>query len=540
MIMKKIAASENIENFYQKDYIYVDKTEYIFKLIENNERIFISRPRRFGKSLTLNIIGTLFEKGVEPYFKDTWIYDKWDKETYPVLHLNFLDYTTSDIELFKQSLCQQLRNFFGSIGINSYIDDKEPNNLIRNIFFAMPDGMQIVLLIDEYDCQLTANINNPELYEKFRLFIRELYAVLKGKKQIRFIAVTGVTRLKDVSIFSVGSDIIDISYDHAYSKMIGFTRDEIKKFYLDYLRLGVSYEKHKDISEVTDSEIEEFLDRMAEQYNGFSFDEFNENTVFSTYSVNRFLLSLSMKQKVVFGDYWYENGGVPTILKNYLETHELNAENLLSSEITVPYDDFANPTTLLNINENVLMCQTGYLTLKSDINPSSYVITLGTANDEVRRSVSRLVSLRFISQDFFLNPESRISFDTCSADELISHLNKLLATVSYNKYPIKSESVLRTLLQFYFLGRALDVRVESHNSKGRSDLFINFPKRRIIIELKYASGEREEKNKLKEAEDQILENGYGLENLGDRELIRIACVFNGADDKREIKVYSIV
>ena len=97
-----------------------------------------------------------------------------------------------------------------------------------------------MLLIDEYDCQLTANINNPELYEQFRSCIREFYAVLKDNEHIRFLAVTGVTRLKDISIFSVGSDIMDLSYDHAYAQMIGFTREEIKTFYLDYLRLGVA------------------------------------------------------------------------------------------------------------------------------------------------------------------------------------------------------------------------------------------------------------------------------------------------------------
>ena len=280
--MKLIAQSENIENIVDKNSIYVDKTEYIYNLTKQHDRVFFSRPRRFGKSLTLNTIGTLFEKGVEPYFKGTWIYDKWDQDKYPVLHLSFLEYSATDLDAFKKSLCQPIRDFARLNGITDYADDVEPNNLIRNIFTVMQDKMQIVLLIDEYDRQLTANINNPELYEKFRIYLRDFYGAIKGKKQIRFMAVTGVTRLKDVSIFSVGSDIKDLSYNNAYSKLIGFTRDEIKHFYLDYLKLGVSYEKDKAPENVTDSEIENLIDRMASHYDSYCFDEFNKNKVFST------------------------------------------------------------------------------------------------------------------------------------------------------------------------------------------------------------------------------------------------------------------
>ncbi|MBO5566173.1 MAG: AAA family ATPase, partial [Succinivibrio sp.] len=229
--MKEIAQSENIENFLNKNYIYVDKTEYIYNLLKKYERVFISRPRRFGKSLTLNTIGTLFEKGVDPYFKDTWIHDRWDEDTCPVLHLNFLNYRVKSLEEFKIKFSKAVENFAKAQHLSEFIYDVEPDTALDNLFIALNDR-QIVILIDEYDCQLTANINNPELYEQFRQCIREIYAELKGKKQIKFLAVTGVTRLKDVSIFSVGSDILDLTYDSSFSIMIGFTRAEIKKFFI--------------------------------------------------------------------------------------------------------------------------------------------------------------------------------------------------------------------------------------------------------------------------------------------------------------------
>ena len=538
--MKLIAQSENIEKFIENNYIYIDKTEYIYNLTNNYERVFFSRPRRFGKSLTLNTIGTLFEKGVDPYFKGTWIYNRWKQDKYPVLHLSFLKFSVTDLADLKKEFCNEILKFAKANSITGFDHDNEPKILLGNVFSAMADGSQLVLLIDEYDCQLTANINNKELYENFRRFFREFFAVLKGEKHIKFMALTGVTRLKDESIFSVGSDIKDLSYNNAYSKLIGFTRDEIKHFYLDYLKLGVSYEKNKTLESVTDSEIENLIDRMAAHYDSYCFDEFNKNKVFSTYSVNGFLQDIYEKKTVRFGDYWYDIGGLPSILMNYMESHNLNIENLLTSEIEIPYNDFANPTSLIDINENVLMCQTGYLTLKSEIVPG-YDIILGPANREVRTALFLLLSLKiFDTNNSAFSLKNRYVFENGTVEEIIALFNEVLASLSYDKYPVNNESVLRALLQVYLLGRNHDVRIEQHNFKGRSDILVNFPKRRVVLELKYTTQENEEPSKLDEAEKQIKEKGYGLENLADRELLQIACVFNGDKRKRQITMFKKV
>ena len=538
--MKLIAQSENIEKFSENNYIYIDKTEYIYNLTKNYERVFFSRPRRFGKSLTLNTIGTLFEKGVDPYFKGTWIYDKWDQDKYPVLHLSFLKFSVTDLDEFKSDFCNEILKFAKANNITDYNDNKEPKILLGNVFSAMPDGRQLVLLIDEYDCQLTANINNKELYEEFRSLFREFYAVLKGDKHIKFMAITGVTRLKDVSIFSVGSDIKDLSYNNAYSKLIGFTRDEIKHFYLDYLKLGVAYENDKAPEIVTDSEVESLIDRMAVNYDSYCFDEFYKNKVFSTYSVNNFLQDIYEKKTVRFGDYWYDVGGLPSILMKYIESHNLNIDNLLTSEIAIPYNDFVNPTSLIDINENVLMCQTGYLTLKSEIDRNDDII-LGTVNREVRAALFSLLTLRIYERN--VSPYAsgkKYVLEQGSADDVISLFNSVLAVLSYDKYPVNDESVLRALLKVYLLGKGHDVRVEQHNSKGRSDIIVNFTKRRVVLELKYIDKNSEEQKKLDEAEKQIIEKGYGLENLGDRDLLQIACVFNGDKSKRQITMFKTV
>ena len=125
-------------------------------------------------------------------------------------------------------------------------------------------------------------------------------------------------------------------------------------------------------------------------------------------------------------------------------------------------------------------------------------------------------------------------------DEIISLFNEVLAALSYDKYPVKDEPVLRALLQVYLIGRNHDVRIEQNNSKGRSDIIVNFPKRRVVLELKYTDKASEEQKKLDEAEKQIMDKGYGLENLGDRELLQIACVFNGDKNKRQITMFKKV
>ena len=537
--MKEIAQSENIEDFIYSNFIYIDKTEYIYNLIKSYKRVFFSRPRRFGKSLTLNTIGTLFEKGVESYFKDTWIYDKWNQNTCPVLHLNFLKYRTSNVEQFKKIFSEKIAEFASDLNLNGKVKSKEPDLAISELFRALKDR-QIVILIDEYDCQLTANINKPKLYEEFRTCIREFYAALKGAKQIQFLAITGVTRLKDVSIFSVGSDIKDLSYDHAFSQMIGFTRKEIKKFYIDYLKLGISYEKHIDTESVTDTDIEEFLDRMAEHYDSYCFDEFYERKVFSTYSVNNFLQSISQKQRVSFGDYWYEAGGIPSILKNYMESHEIDIEKFQTSEINIHYDDFMNPTSLPEMNENVLMCQTGYLTLKSEIKAPRRV-KLGTANREVKAALNSLLSQKFFNSDklesFF---DADIILEKGTVDEIISHLNSVLATIPYDKYPVENESILRALIQMYLSGLRCDVRAEQHNFKGRSDILINLDKRRIILELKYSDDGHDVNSLLEDAVNQIKDKEYGTEDLKNRELLQIAAVFDGTNEIRKITAYEEV
>ena len=175
--MKSILLSDSFVELRSGNNIYVDKTNEIYKIISSYSRIFFSRPRRFGKSLTLDTIATLFGLGKDPYFKGTFIYDKWNEPTYPILRINFLDYISSDYESFLSGLKNQILKFASknNFSIDPIIDT--PAGYIKALFEAMPIGKQIVVLIDEYDCLLTRNINNKAQYEKFSETLNVLISV---------------------------------------------------------------------------------------------------------------------------------------------------------------------------------------------------------------------------------------------------------------------------------------------------------------------------------------------------------------------------
>ena len=530
--MKDISSTGSFINFYLNNYIYVDKTQYIRDLIKL-ERVFISRPRRFGKSLTLDTIATLFETGVEPYFKGTWIYDKWKEPTYPVLRLNFLDLDKYSLEHFKQKLNAIISSFARDINVKNYEEKVEPEDTIYFLLDELrKEKRQIVILIDEYDCQMTANINNETLYKQFHEKIKSFYATIKNKWPIKFLGITGVTRLKDVEIFSIGSDIRDITNASAYSQMIGFTRDEIKKYYIDYLKLASSYENNCSVDNVTDEQIDSLLDRLAKNYDGYCFDEFYKKKVFSTWSVNSFFQSIIENKFVDFGEYWYDNGGLPSILVNYLKTHELNIFDYLDKDksLKVTDDDFKNPTALTSMNQNVLMCQTGYLTLRSSLNDSN-IIALGIPNGEIYKALNKLLAAKFFKGTIDVtNDANENILDVGSVEDIISLLNTMVNTVTYDAYPLNSESSVQNYVKAYLLGAKQNVFSEIHQAKGRADLVIETNKRRIVFEFKYAQNETEAKIKLNEAVEQIKTRDYGNILPKKAELLRIAAVFN-ADPK---------
>ena len=535
--MRKIAQTKSFKNLIDSDCIYIDKTEQIFNLLQT-DRIFISRPRRFGKSLMLDTIGTLFESGVDPYFRNTWIYDKWTDSKYPVLRFDFLKYT-EDYKEFANLFCKNVRLFARKLDITDSITAKpSPVEVMFDLLKALNEhGIRIVILIDEYDSQLAANINDPELYEKFRIQLRNLYGVMKDDPSIRFLGITGVTRLKDVSIFSAGSDINDLSYYKPVSTIAGFTREEIRKYYTDYIDLAVSLEKGKPQEQVTESERDELLDRLSEEYDGYCFDSFYENKVFSTWSVIKFFKETAETRMMVFRNYWYDNGGMPTVLAKYLETHSIRLEDY-AGDIDVGFSDFWDPSSLLDMRQEVLMCQIGYLTVKSPV-PDGNQVTIGIPNKEVRRSFEKILVRRiFVRADFSRIRNERL-FSEASPADIVQRLNELFNTISYENYQHIDEKTIQGMLHAYFIGADQPVRTEVQSAAGRSDIILEYDSRRLVLELKYAGSEADCSRKLSEAVGQIKARKYG-DTLPGKPVLKLALVFNGDSSVRQFTHYEEV
>ena len=535
--MRKIALTRDFKLLIKSDLIYIDKTEQIFNLLQT-DRIFISRPRRFGKSLMLDTIGTLFESGVDPYFRNTWIYDKWTDSKYPVLRFDFLKYT-EDYKEFANLFCKNVRLFARKLDITDSITAKpSPVEVMFDLLKALNEhGIRIVILIDEYDSQLAANINDPELYEKFRIQLRNLYGVMKDDPSIRFLGITGVTRLKDVSIFSAGSDIKDLSYYKPVSAIAGFTREEIRKYYTDYIDLAVSLEKGKPQEQVTESERDELLDRLSEEYDGYCFDSFYENKVFSTWSVINFFKETAETRMMVFRNYWYDNGGMPTVLAKYLETHSIRLEDY-AGDIDVGFSDFWDPSSLLDMRQEVLMCQIGYLTVKSPV-PDGNQVTIGIPNKEVRRSFEKILVRRiFVRADFSRIRNERL-FSEASPADIVQRLNELFNTISYENYQHIDEKTIQGMLHAYFIGADQPVRTEVQSAAGRSDIILEYDSRRLVLELKYAGSEADCGRKLSEAVGQIKARKYG-DTLPRKPVLKLALVFNGDSSVRQFTHYEEV
>lgn len=371
-----------------------------------------------------------------------------------------------------------INRFASKHQISEYEQNSDPANALYNLLEALKEeDKKVVILIDEYDRQLTANISKPVLYKKFTEILCRIYAVLNSNTSIKFLAVTGVTRLKDTAIFSAG----------------------------------------------------------------YCFDKKYQKKVFSTWSVNNFFQEVKSSGEVTFGDYWFENGGIPSILANYIKDHELKAFDYLdkNSTVTVSTNSFLNPTSLLNIDQNVLMCQTGYLTLRSSLSSGESKIDLGIPNREIYKALLQLISLNFFCGNVSIRNDKRENILDCgNAKDIIDLFNMAINTIAYDKFPINSEHALESLIMLYLLGSGVDVFAESHSSKGRSDLKIERENRRIIIELKFAKNEKEAK--IKEAVEQIRKRDYSNTLPLKSDLLRIAAVYNSDPSVRNISDFELV
>ena len=523
-----------------RNYLYVDKTKEILSIIKKNRYASFSRPRRFGKSLTLNTIETLFTYGTEPYFKGTYIAGnnedgtpRWTEPTYPVLHLDFSFITSNCLEDFRKRFLIQINNQAQKLKV-------KPITLKYGIAEALEDfalniNQSFVLLIDEYDAPLNALIDDNEAFESIRQEIGNFYATIKSSDvsgKIRFLLVTGVTRFRGGSIFSSGTNITDISYHPQIATLVGYTRDEIELYFKDYIDIAIEKLNHCTISSLSQEQYlsykERLLNKLATYYDNICFDEYGETSVFSTWSVNNFFKEASEFPEVLFGDYWYDNGGCPSILVKYLNTHLVNFDVFEQPKIILNADNFKNPTTLQSMDQNVLMTQCGYLSLKKGYKISEHV-ALTIPNLELRKALTRL-TLYKVFGSFFTNECGDLEdfIQNATAAQIVAKFNEILAKIprSNKCYNFADEYQIKTVLQMFVLGSGISCYREVYESQGFPDFIIELDSKIIIVEFKYTKNSNEVEAKLEDGVKQILARDYGASFDCNKDRLKFAVVYD--------------
>ena len=533
-----------ISNFIQllhDDCIYVDKTKEILHLINNNIYVSFSRPRRFGKSLTLNTIETLFTYGTEPYFKGTYIAGnnedgtpRWTEPTYPVLRLDFSVIVANDIPTLRSNFITIINEQCHKLGIEEFpVENKRIGDVLSA--FTIRLNKTYVLLIDEYDAPLNALIDKNEAFEAVSEELRVFYARIKESNisgHLRLLLVTGVTRFRGDSIFSAGTNILDISYHPQIATLVGYTRDEIELYFKDYIDIAIEKLYHCTISSLSQEQYlsykERLLNKLATYYDNICFDEYGETSVFSTWSVNNFFANALNKPRVVFDDYWYDNGGRPSILVKYLNSHLIDFDVFEQPEIILNADKFKNPTTLQSMDQNVLMTQCGYLSLKKGYKISEQV-ALTIPNLELRKALTRL-TLYKVFGSFFTNECGDLEdfIQNATAAQIVAKFNEILAKIprSNKCYNFADEYQIKTVLQMFVLGSGISCYREVYESQGFPDFIIELDSKIIIVEFKYTKNSNEVEAKLEDGVNQILARDYGASFDCNKDRLKFAVVYD--------------
>ena len=527
----------NFSDIRMQGDIYVDKTALIYKLAMQRCPLFLSRPRRFGKSLLIDTLHNLFAQGLAD-FKGLDIEKEWTDTTYPVVHLDFSGMADSDPKELAYILSSELIDQFCDKGIvspfNTDIEYRYPNFILKKIGRNMKNS-SVVLLIDEYDAPITHHIDKQEELQSIMRILNNFYAVIKEfTSRFRFIFITGVTRIAHVSIFSAFNNLIDLSLKKEYNSIVGFTKDEIVRYFDNFIcnsaiTLGVSKES--------------IYARLEQFYDGFQFSIDAEDTLYNPWSILNFLSSPADG----FQTYWYDSAGISSLVANYLKIRDnFDFMNYRDRRIITDKKRLAGRYEITSIPKEILLCQAGYLTVRKDTDGT---LRLVPPNGEVEAS---LLDLYFTANN--LEPQTALGSVINSLVEKINEheiqgivgvFNAILNYVVSPKSTIfTDERAVRDVI-FGALQRVLNLQIfkEMESLDGYCDMELVTPKTHMAIEFKRtypksenSAAQRDAKASLTAAITQIKSHHYGEAPFSVQTLFRVAMVIS-TEEKRILPEY---
>ncbi|MCL2153756.1 MAG: AAA family ATPase, partial [Oscillospiraceae bacterium] len=367
--MKKLPLGiQNFREIIEGDYVYIDKTQYVYNLINDASYYFLSRPRRFGKSLLLDTISEVFS-GDKELFKGLWIYDSdYDFKKHPVIRLDMSNISNKTPEILENSLVSTLRIRVKEEGL--YIADEIPSDIFKNLISGLYKkyNQRVVVLIDEYDKPILDHINDIKTAEANRLVLRGFYGILKSMDPyLKFTFLTGVTKFTKTSIFSELNNLLDITMAGKYANICGITIEDFDRCFSEHIEHLTSLKEFKIYNSVRNG--------ILAWYDGYSWD--GETRVINPFS----LLSFFRRER--FAAFWYVSG-TPKFLIDLIKKKPETYTNLKNLKMTEFMLDSAD---LEKISIEPLLFQTGYLTVKEiPLIADEPIYILDMPNNEVRRA----------------------------------------------------------------------------------------------------------------------------------------------------------
>ena len=460
--MKKLPIGiQTFAKIRQGNYCYADKTRLVARLVDEGEFYFLSRPRRFGKSLLVDTISEAFA-GNKELFRGLYLENNWDwEQNNPVVKIDFAQGIMNSRQQLDNSIHEMLNLAATEYDVELISDEIYIlfAQLIRKLH--KKTGQTVVVLIDEYDKPILDNITETEKATELREGLRNFYSVLKAQgAHLRFVMLTGVSKFSKVSLFSGLNNLEDITLDKRFGTICGYTQQELETVFTEYIE-GVN------------------LDQVKEWYNGYNF---MAEPVYNPFDV---LLYLRNRE---FKPYWFETG-TPSFLVNLLHKQKISTVRLEHLEIT---DTFMGSFDVDSIEPEPLLFQTGYLTIhKTEPYPGGILYTLGFPNHEVRYAFNNAL-LAKLSQIGTRQDEHKIALmrvlqkgDLDQLKNIFSSFFDSIPSDWYRKNDISAyEGYYCSVVYCYFAALGLDVRPEESNNKGRIDMVVRFENKIYVIEVK--------------------------------------------------------
>ncbi|MDR1484496.1 MAG: ATP-binding protein [Planctomycetaceae bacterium] len=504
--MKQLALdTQSFENLRNTDSVYVDKTEVIYKMITGGRIYFLSRPRRFGKSLLVSTLEAIF-KGKKDLFDGLYIYDKWKWEQYPVIKIDWTSVSHSTPEEMKSSLIFHLKNIAQDYGITLEAEFAPDcfRELIKSLYTIT--GKQVVVLIDEYDKPITAHITDSHL-EAIKTTVHNFYQVMKGSDEyLHFVLLTGVSKFSGLSIFSALNNPRDITLREEYATICGYTQEELESNFSEYIDRAAEYLKMTR---------EEVLEKIRYWYNGYTWD--GKTAIYNPFSTMNFF------QVRRFTGYWFRSG-TPTFLIEIIQRRD-SMEGVL--EPIVVDESIFDEYDPADINEIPLLFQTGYLTIKQmELTADGFAeYTLGIPNMEVNKSLLKHLLKaygKYPSEWFIDDLRKTVQRQIMNFDEagFARSLEVMMATIP-SLLHVQQERYYHSLMLLWLRSLGFKTRGEEHTNIGRLDAVLEQPGLTVIAEMKYHADEPIDQL-LDKAMKQIHEKRYYNKYLGKILLLGIA------------------